>query len=117
MRPRFKTHPLFLLSCLLFLLFLPVIAACDPEYSLCVVATSCLTDLPLAGAHVRVQAYDVDGITKPDGMICIRRLDFPDPFEIVVDAPGYLAKMDGPFKLGNPGTTDFRATVCLEPQP
>ena len=99
------------------LLFLPIISACDPEYNLCVVTTSCVGDQPIAGAHVRIQAYAVDGHTDSGGKICHHELNFPKPFEIEVDAPGFLAETEGPFQFNQPGTTDFQATVCLDPQP
>jgi hypothetical protein len=98
-------------------LSLLLIPACDPEYSLCVVATSCVNDLPLPEAHVRIRAYDVDGNGDSVGRICKHQLNFPDPFKIEVDAPGYFAKTDGPFQFDKTGTTDFQATVCLNPQP
>ena len=52
-----------------------------------------------------------------DGKVCTHRLNFPVPFEIEVDAPGYSARREGPFQFDQPGTTDFQATVCLDPQP
>lgn len=107
--------PVFPLS--LPLLFLPIISACDPEYNLCVVTTSCVGDLPIAGAHVRIQAYAVDGHTDSAGKICHHELNFPKPFEIEVDAPGFLPETEGPFQFNQPGTTDFQATVCLDPPP
>jgi hypothetical protein len=90
--------------------------ACDPEYNLCVVATSCADDRPIL-AHVKIQAYAVDGATDAAGKLCRQQLNFPKPFEIEVQAPGFLPKTEGPFDLGSPGTTDFQATVCLEPAP
>ena len=101
----------------LLLSFLLLVPACDPEYNLCVVATSCMNDQPIAGAHVRIQAYELDGSTDSAGKICKQELNFPDPFEIEVDAPGYIAKTDGPFQFEKPGRTNFQATVCLDPQP
>ena len=101
---------LFLLS------LLAVTSACDPHYNLCVVATSCANDVPIV-AHVRIEAYAVDGQTDSAGKICHQELNFPEPFEIEVDAPGFLPRTEGPFQLGAPGTTDFQATVCLSPSP
>jgi hypothetical protein len=69
------------------------------------------------GAHVVIQAYDVDGYTKGGGRLCKQELNFPEPFQIQVDAPGYQAKTGGPFSLGKPGANDFEATICLDPQP
>lgn len=95
---------------------LALLPACDPEYNLCVLATSCADDRPIL-AHVKIQAYALDGNTDSAGKICRQQLNFPKPFEIEVDASGFLPTTEGPFALGSPGTTDFQATVCLEPAP
>ena len=113
MNRRLEILPLFLLS----LSLLPVVPACDPEYDLCVVATSCTDGQPIAGAHVRIQAYDLDGTASADGKLCTHGLNFPVPFEIEVDAPGFTARTEGPFQFDQPGTTSFQATVCLDLQP
>lgn len=96
------------------LLSLPMTSACDPEYNLCVVTTSCVDDQPISGAHVRIQAYAVDGFTDSGGKICHHELNFPKPFEIAVDAPGFRSETQGPFQFDQPGTTDFQATICLD---
>jgi len=96
--------------------FLSLTTACDPEYSLCVVATSCRDDLPIAaGEHIRIREYDLDGTTSSGGKLCKNELNFPSPFEIEADAPGFVPRTEGPFQLGKPGATDFQATVCLDP--
>jgi len=100
----------------LLLLGAALLPACDPEYNLCVVATSCADASPLA-AHVKIQAYGVDGNADSSGKLCHQELNFPKPFQIEVDAPGFLSRTEGPFQLGAPGTTDFQAAICLEPAP
>lgn len=106
--------PLLLVASLSPLLLLTT--ACDPDYSLCVVATSCQDGLPITtGAHIRIRAYELDGTTSSAGKLCKVELNFPSPFEIEADAPGFAPRTEGPFQLGKPGTTDFQATVCLDP--